>query len=190
VGEFVGKIPDRDAFVALVSEKPKEKEEKREVRAYLCDGQQISEWFVGRVRGNAFKLSSKGGARLEARFTDAAATGAITLPNGGEVLNFEAPPATGVEGFYVVSVPSGEGRVSGTSTTGAQIKGSRSGARIGATITPPEGGRGKPVNLDVSAPGIKEGDNRWILLAGGGKLGIKGAKKDAQTGFIDETVNL
>ena len=76
------------------------------------------------------------------------------------------------------------------STRGAQIQGSRSGAQVGATITPPEEGRGKPVDFNVSVPSIKEGDNRWILLAEGGKLGIKGAKKGAQAGFIDERVAL
>ena len=191
VGEFVGKVPDTDAFVALVSEKLKEGEEKREVRAYLCDGQEISEWFVGQDRSNELDLSSEGGARLDARLTDTAATGTITLPNaGGEALNFEASPATGVEGFYVVSVPSEEGQVNGTSTRGAQIRGSRSGAQVGATITPPEEGGGKPLDFNIFAPDIEEGDNRWILLAGGGKVGIKGAKKGVQAGFIDETVVL
>jgi hypothetical protein len=189
VGEFVGKVPDSDAFVTLVAEKPKEGEEKRKVRAYLCDGQKISEWFVGQARSNELDLSSEGGARLDARLTDAAATGTITLLNGGgEALSFEVPPATGVEGFYVVSVPSEEGQVSSTSTRGAQIQGSRSGAQVGATITPPEEGGGKPVDFNVSVPSIEEGDNRWILLAEGGKLGIKGAKKGTQAGFIDERV--
>jgi hypothetical protein len=191
VGEYVGTVSDKDAFVALVSEKPKEGEEKREVRAYLCDGQKINEWFVGQARTNKLKLSSEGGARLDARLTDAAATGTITLPNGnGKALSFEAPPATGVEGFYVVSVPSEEGQLSSTSTRGAQIQGSRSGAQVGATITPPEEGGRKPVDFNVSVPSIEEGDNRWILLAEGGKLGIKGAKKGAQAGFIDESVAL
>jgi hypothetical protein len=191
VGEFVGKVPDSDAFVALVSEKPKEGEEKRKVRVYLCDGQEISEWFVGQARSNEFDLSSEGGARLDARLTDAVATGTIMLPNGGgEALSFEASPATGVEGFYVVSVPSEEGQVSSTSTRGAQIQGSRSGAQVGATITPPEEGAGKPVDINLSVPSLEEGDNRWILLAGGGKLGIKGAKKGVRSGFIDERVTL
>ena len=191
VGEFVGKVPDSDAFVALVSEKPKEGEEKRKVRVYLCDGQEISEWFVGQARSNELDLSSEGGARLDARLTDAVATGTIMLPNGGgEALSFEASPATGVEGFYVVSVPTEEGQVSSTSIRGAQIQGSRSGAQVGATITPPEEGTGKPVDFNVSVPSLEEGDNRWILLAGGGKLGIKGAKKGVQAGFIDERVTL
>ena len=191
VGEFVGKVPDSDAFVALVSEKPKEGEEKRKVRVYLCDGQEISEWFVGQARSNELDLSSEGGAKLDARLNDAVATGTIMLPNGGgEDLSFEASPATGVEGFYVVSVPSEEGQLSSTSTRGAQIQGSRSGAQVRATITPPEEGGGKPVDFNVSVPSLEEGDNRWILLAGGGKLGIKGAKKGVQSGFIDERVTL
>jgi hypothetical protein len=65
VGEFVGKAPSAEAFVALVAGKPKDGE--REVRAYLCDGQKISEWFTGTASANELSLSSERGAKLEAK---------------------------------------------------------------------------------------------------------------------------
>ena len=60
-GSFVGVAPDAapqaEAFVALVASGTEEEgEAQRQVRAYMCDGQFINEWFnEGSVEGNELK---------------------------------------------------------------------------------------------------------------------------------------
>jgi hypothetical protein len=89
-GSFVGEAPSADAFIALVADLPEGEGDEREVRAYLCDGQTVSDWFVSSVDGNALSLSSDGGAQLEGQLTRDVATGTITDPNGDST-SFEAP---------------------------------------------------------------------------------------------------
>ncbi len=177
-GEFVGDIPEADAFVSLVTEEPQgQGSEEREVRAYLCDGKQLNEWFWGSVSGEELELASDNGARLNARVSSEGASGTLTLSDG-ESFEFLAPPASGVEGFYPVNITP-EGQVSGTSWSGSQLEGSSSAEqRISGTITPPEGGA---VDFRVSNPNIEEGEYRWIVLTEDDQPKIKGAKKGANS---------
>jgi hypothetical protein len=85
------------------------------------------------------------------------ASGTVTLADG-ESFEFVAAPATGVEGFYPVNVTPSE--VSGTSWRGAKLGGTRNGEEIAGVFTPPGGEEGEPVDLDMSAAGIEEGENR------------------------------
>src|SRR5215204_2359841 len=101
VGEFAGEVSDANAFVALVAGEPQDGEEAREVRAYLCDGREINEWFRGTAEGNKLDLASE------------ASTGTITLDDS-ESFIFTADPATGVAGLYEV-VLSDNGQLLGTS---------------------------------------------------------------------------
>ena len=122
-GSFVGEAQDEDAFVAIVAASPEEEgEDEREVRAYLCDGREVTEWFTGTATGNELDLSSEGGARLEGNLTPEASTGTITLEDGERSFDFTAELATGVAGLYNVTI-SDEGRVRGTSETGGQLEG-------------------------------------------------------------------
>ena len=187
-GEFVGEVPRADAFVSLVAEDA-EAEDALEVRAYLCDGRQLSEWFWGSASGEELRLASDNGARLDATLAPQGASGTLTLSDG-ESFEFVAPPATGVEGFYPVGVTPSE--VSGTSWRGAKLRGTRSGEGIAGVFTPPGGGgeEEEPVDFGMTAAGIEEGENRWIVLEEDGRLGIKGANRGATTtGFIDPTVD-
>ncbi len=181
-GEFVGDISEADAFVSLVTEEFQEQgSEEREVRGYLCDGGQLNEWFSGTVTANEVQLASPNGVQLDATLAPEAATGTITLSDGNSV-GFEAPLATGIDGFYPVNITS-EGQVSGTSWSGSQLEGSRSAERISGTITPPEG---EAVDFQVSDPNVEEGEDRWIVLSEDGQPRIKGAKRKAtSSGFID-----
>ena len=125
--------------------------------------------------------------RLDATLASEGASGTVTLADG-ESFEFLAAPATGVEGFYPVSVTLSE--VSGTSWRGANLQGTRSGDEIAGAITPPGGEEGEPVDFDMTSAGIEEGENRWIVLEEDGQLRIKGAKKSSKsTGFIDPTVD-
>ena len=120
-GSFVGETPDASAFVALVADVPEGDGDEREVKAYLCDGQTVSDWFWGSVVGNDLSLSSDSGAQMEGQLTPDTASGTITDPNGDSV-SFDAPLATGIAGLYNVSVSS-DGTLSGTSQTGGQMEG-------------------------------------------------------------------
>lgn len=182
-GEFVGDIPEADAFVSLVAEDGEQGSEEREIRAYLCDGRQLNEWFTGTVTANEVQLASPNGVQLDAILASETATGTITLSDGNSV-GFEAPLGTGIDGFYPVNITS-EGQVSGASWSGSQIEGSRSAEQITGTITSPEG---EAVDFQVSDPNIDEGEDRWIVLSEDGQPRIKGAKKKATSSrFIDPT---
>ncbi len=99
-GNFVGEAPEEDAFVALVAASPEEEEgQERDVRAYLCDGESISEWFTGTAEGNELDLTSEGGggARLEGNLSAEASTGTITLEDD-QTLTYTAELARGGQG--------------------------------------------------------------------------------------------
>ena len=105
-GEFVGvAMADGEnhldaIHVAVVAAPLTEGAASRRVRAYLCDGQKIAEWFVGEVDGNAVALDSEDGdARLEADLAEDGLRCSFVLP-GGEHRDFEAARPTGWGGLY------------------------------------------------------------------------------------------
>src|SRR5215204_6066256 len=107
-GSFVGEVPDEEAFVAIVAASPDDEGQERDVRAYLCDGESVTEWFTGRAEGNELDLTSEGDARLEGNLSTEASTGTITLDDA-RTLTYTAELARGVAGLYNVTI-SGEGR--------------------------------------------------------------------------------
>ncbi len=188
-GQFVGEIPEADAFVALVAREPREGEDRGEVRAYLCDGKSISEWFnEGSAEGTEFDLTSDGGARLVGslkRDVDSSwISGQIFLADG-TVLGFSAPPATGIAGLYDVSISGG--KLSGTSEGGARLEGRIFDALqqnglypVGGTITPPDG---RPQDFQASATPGASGELRLVVLEDGRVKG--GFKKGEGEGFVE-----
>ena len=170
-GSFVGEVPDASAFLAIVADVPKGDGDERDVKAYLCDGQTVSDWFRGSVVGNDLNLSSDGGAKLEGQLASDAATGTITDPSGNSV-SFEAPLATGIAGLYNVTLLS-DGTLSGTSQTGGQLEGKLADGNalqqygsypVSGTITSPDG---QPQDFNAfTSPNTSE-DHRWIVLADG-----------------------
>ena len=168
-GSFVGEAPDADAFVALVADLPEGEGDERQVRAYLCDGQTVSDWFWGSVDGNDLSLSSDNGAQLEGQLTPDTATGTITDPNGDPV-PFEASLATGIAGLYNVDLSS-NGALSGTSQTGGQLEGQlgtileeNDTYPVSGTITPPDG-QSEDFRA-LTSPDTTD-QHRWIVLADG-----------------------
>src|SRR4051812_17621227 len=82
VGEFVGEIPEADVFVAFVAQEPREEESvEREVRVYLCDGGQLTQWFTTRVKGDAFQGTTASGLQLYAKLAPELTIGTIALSN-------------------------------------------------------------------------------------------------------------
>ena len=189
-GSFVGEVsgfegdPEEVPFVAVVVAEAQEG--AREVRAYLCDGESINEWFTGTAEGNDLDLTSEGEARLEGSLTPEAATGTITLEDGAS-FDFTADLATGIAGLYNVNLLP-DGQVTGTSETGGRLEGQ-------LADEPQLGPQGQlefyPVTITVTAPDGEEreiehffdsnepGEARWIILPDGS---AKGAKKTAATG--------
>jgi hypothetical protein len=195
-GNFVGEAPDEEAFVAIVAASPDEEEgQERDVRAYLCDGESVSEWFTGRADANELNLISEGGARLEGNLSTEASTGTITLEDD-RILTYTAELARGVAGLYNVTIAE-EGRVRGTSETGGllwgqlgeeqeEMGGEEEVRTIGGTFTSVE--EGQEVNFEVLGREPEADEYRWIVLEDGQAKGAKkGARTGSTSGFIDET---
>ena len=190
-GTFVGEASDEDAFVAIVAASPdKEEGQERDVRAYLCDGEGVTEWFTGRADGNELNLTSEGDALLEGNLSTEASTGTITLEED-RTLTYTAELARGVAGLYNVTI-SEEGRVRGTSETGgllegqlgadAEMRGEEARLIIG-TFTSAEG---QEVGLEVFGREPDAEEYRWIVLEDGEAKGAKkGARTGSTSGYID-----
>jgi hypothetical protein len=118
------------------------------LRAYFCNGAEISEWFAADIAGNEFSLTAENGAALEGRIGPAAVTGTFRLPAGAE-RSFELHPATGAEGLYYLA-RSDDGRVYGAAEGGVGISYLPDGDRIeGAFVQP--GGIVEPIDLPVES---------------------------------------
>ncbi len=190
-GSFVGATTGEEAFIVLVASGTEEEGEgERQVRAYLCDGEWINEWFnEGSVKGNELDLISEGGARLEGSLASEAATGAITLEDG-EPFTFKADLASGAAGLFDANI-SEDGQIRGTSEAGGRLEGrvahelgERGLYPVSGIITAPDGETLELVALSDEDEG---GEYRWIVLPEGE---VKGAKKSVATGsssgFIDQ----
>lgn len=193
-GSFVGEVSDPAASVAVVAAEPEDGEDAREVRALIYGDSEnwTVEWFTGSAKGNDLDLSSEDGARLDGELTSDGATGTITLPDDTEI-PFEAASATGVAGFYEVTILE-DGQVSGVSETGARMEGELadepSGKNIfpiNGTLTPPEG-----ESRDFEVPFVFPGkpreealpaDARFIVSSDGAIRG--GARKKSSAQFTD-----
>jgi hypothetical protein len=191
-GSFVGEAPDAEAFVVIVAASPEEEGQERDVRAYLCDGERVTEWFTGAAEGNELDLTSEGGARLEGNLSTEASTGTITLGDD-TTLTYTADLARGVAGLYNVTI-SEEGRVRGTSETGGLLEGQLGGEEemrdeevrpISGTFTSAEG---QEVSFGVLGREADPGEYRWIVLEDGQAMGAKkSARTGSTSGYIDPT---
>lgn len=110
VGEFVATVRPEgghhldEIFVAIVADAPAPGMAERRVRAYLCDGRSIDEWFTGEVAGDGFALTSEDDdAELMAELTADGVEGTFTLA-GGEAIPFQAGRPTGRGGLYNVYI--------------------------------------------------------------------------------------
>ncbi len=45
--------------MAIVAASPEEERQERDVRAYLCDGEGLTEWFTGTADGNELDRTPK-----------------------------------------------------------------------------------------------------------------------------------
>ena len=142
-GEYVGEVPELNAFVAVVAEAPSPGGADRALRAYLCDGQGMGAWFPGRAGTTAQLSATAGEGTIDVAIAPDAATGTIVLADG-RTAPFRAHPAQGPAGLFDVDVLA-DGELRGSSTDGDRLQGrieqaQADGGFDGAgTITTPDG---------------------------------------------------
>ena len=186
VGSAQGEDEATDAFVAIVAAGPEERgQEERNVKAYLCDGESVTEWFTSTTQSNELDLFSEDGALFEGNLSTEASTGTIILEDD-RTLTYTAELATGVAGLYDVSI-SEEGRVSGTSETGGLLEGQlgEEEQRGEEELRPIRGSftsaEGQQAGFEVLVREPEPEEYRWIVLEDGQ---VKGAKKRAGGVFL------
>ncbi|MBI2765209.1 MAG: hypothetical protein HYX53_04765 [Chloroflexi bacterium] len=104
VGVYVGQVEGLDAFIGIAVT-----QDGRTTRAYVCDGNQVSQWFSGTAEARSLKLTAES-ASLEAELTKSSAKGTVQLADGRK-LNFTAAAAKGDAGLYRAVESSDDGKL-------------------------------------------------------------------------------
>jgi hypothetical protein len=173
---FVGKLQGSEEFVAVVAAPPAKSQDRRDVTTFVCDGEQVCEWFSDSAKGNDVTVKSEDGkAQVKVTLTRKSASGSVELPEG-KTGRYKAGQATATAGLYDLTV-SPRGKVTGASAAGVGLTG-----RI--TLPPPGTGRlkladGTRLRFEVTAnrsgdPGLRPGQLRLIVLPEGE---VRGAGK-------------
>jgi steroid delta-isomerase-like uncharacterized protein len=128
---YAGQVDGTEALIAFVTD-------GSEIRAYVCDGQEVgvtlSEWFRGTAGGAEIDLpSTSGQAQLTATLTPAAVTGTVVVAD--QAWSFTALPARDGSGLYAYRGGSTAALLNrtGTMATQAQV------IRAGWVVSNPEG---------------------------------------------------
>lgn len=130
-GTFVGKLQGSDRFVAVVAAPPPKGEDRREVSAFVCDGDEVCAMYSAASSGNEVVAKSDDG-EAQVELSGKSATGSVDLSEG-ESARYTAREATATAGLYDLMV-SRKGKVSGASAAGVGLTGS-------LTLPPPGTGR-------------------------------------------------
>ncbi|HET9660450.1 MAG TPA: hypothetical protein VFP05_08960 [Thermomicrobiales bacterium] len=153
------------------------------VRAYVCNGADIAEWFTADIAGNDFSMTSEAGATLEGSIGPAGITGRFRALSGAE-RSLELHPAAGAEGLYYLA-RSEDGRMFGASEGGAGVSYVANGEGIhGAFVLP--GGIVEPIELPAESITLDVHSEdagatasfRAIVVGKGASLSIAGAMID------------
>ena len=156
-GEFVGSVLGAPSqFVAV-------NVDASGVRAYLCDGRSMSEWWVGPASGSSFDLTNDGRMRIAGNVTESGATGRITFPDGSQ-RPFGAARAQGKAGLYNVEVRE-DGTFNGASMSGVKVSGSfrrETPTSEIITATQFEFAGGENIFTTLPATGARAGLDRWV----------------------------
>jgi hypothetical protein len=166
-GVYVGTAKKSNVLVAVVAAPP-DKNKKRSVTMFVCDGDKVVEYFPGAKAGNRFKASSEDGdARAEGTVTAAAVTGKVRL-SGGRQLAFKAARGSGAAGLYGLEV-NRRGALEGATEGGVAAKGR-------TTLEPGRGyldlADGRRVRFTVrKAPGVEmDGEVSRVIVSPKGHL--------------------
>jgi hypothetical protein len=153
------------------------------VRAYVCNGADVAEWFTADLASNEFSLTAEAGATLEGSIGPAGITGRFRALSGAEQ-SFGLHSATGAEGLYYIA-RSVDGRMFGASEGGAGVSYAATDQGIrGAFVLP--GGIVEPIELpaesialDVQSEDVSATASYRAIVAGNGaSLRIAGAMVD------------
>jgi acetylornithine deacetylase/succinyl-diaminopimelate desuccinylase-like protein len=183
-GTFVGKLGGSGEFVAVVAAPPAKGQDRRGVTTFVCDAEQVCEWFAGSAEGNDVVTKSEDGkTQAKVTLTKKAASGSVQLPDG-TTGRYKASEATATAGLYDLKV-SQSGKVTGASAAGVGLTG-----RV--TLPPPGTGQlkladGTRLRLQVRAnrsgePALEPGQLRLIVLPEGD---VRGAGKSPGEGGAD-----
>lgn len=130
-GTFVGKLQSSGEFVAVVAAPPPKGKGRREVSAFVCDGERFCALFAGSATGNEVVAKSADG-EAQVELSGKGATGSVDLPEGDKA-RYTAREATATAGLYDLTV-SRRGKVSGASAAGVGLTG---------TVALPPPGKGR-----------------------------------------------
>jgi hypothetical protein len=180
-GTFIGLADDGKTAVAIVAEPPAAGAATRVVRAYLCDGVALREWYPGAAPGNSASLTSDtSSSTFLTELTADRATGSATLPDGRAV-TFTAVPATGPAGLFDITKTADKG--SGTSTAGQRIELTYGAETRGAALKVDATVDGRPLPAG-KASGFQPAEGaRAIVLADGRQFGAS-KKKPSEGGSL------
>ena len=113
-------------FVSIVSD-------EGTVRAYVCDGEHLGQWFSGQIVGSSFDLANPAGARLTGLIAEGRAVGSWTAADGA-VQSFTASQPLGDGGLFRA-----EEDVDGTTVVAGWIVHDDGDLRGVSTVTDPSG---------------------------------------------------
>jgi hypothetical protein len=184
-GTFVGKLQESGQFVAVVATPPAEGRQRREVSAFVCDGDQVCTWYTVAASGNEVVAKPEDGkGQTDVALKKSGATGSVKLPSG-KTAEYSAREATATAGLYDLAV-SRKGKLSGASAAGVGLTGS-------LTLPPPGSGKIKLADgtrlkfkvVENSAGDgalVRAGQLRMIVLPDGQ---VRGAGKSRGGGATD-----
>ncbi|MBI1813583.1 MAG: hypothetical protein HYR72_01250 [Deltaproteobacteria bacterium] len=103
---YVGKVSGTDALIAVVTN-------GHVAVAYVCDGNAISEWFLGTQTGAAIQLNGEKGGQLGAQLSGDSVAGSVTA--GSSTQAFSTQPAIENQGgiYRIAETDNGEQIVTG-----------------------------------------------------------------------------
>jgi hypothetical protein len=165
---FVGKVDGTDAYVAV------EVVPGRAVRAYVCDGHDMKQWFSGDPSGDVLRAAAETGAATAGATLAATRSGDVftgTVDVAGTAHPFTAARAAYPGGLYLAGTPADQGDL-----RGAWIVLGDGTFRGTATK------QGKPVESTVSPQsGEATVGGETAPLGSGGGTGLQPLRKSAPT---------
>ncbi|MEW6213051.1 MAG: hypothetical protein AB1631_32310 [Acidobacteriota bacterium] len=188
-GTYVGQLEGLIDLIGI-DVRQADKNNRRIVRAYLCDGEPGGDarWYSGVMVGNKVHLvSTDGETTLEVKLGHDAATGFVIFADGS-VRRFTAPPARWGGGIYEIEVTA-DGIARGVSLAGDTFIATKSSERISnigdgrpweVTVTTARGKTFQYIYYDFTTFSVEELE-RYGLPTSYATTGVVGIQPDLYT---------